>query len=783
MFGGIALVAGGSVALTVVLTRLYSAVLGHHLAFLAVSLALFGVGVGAGIVTLFPSIARPPYLFRQLALCAGAASITTVVTLIKTLVTKAPELASAQEPGVIDGKAFGTIAVLFLFSAVPFTAAGIVVAAALKHAHGGASRIYLADMVGAALGAVAAVFLLRMGAPRAGLVVALMFGVASVVFASGSRQARGPFSPAESRGGGWAATAVFFSSISLLLGDYGEQWLTVRQIRYVNLERAQLVKWNELGLVTVDKAAGGIAWLRLDASASTGILAPKTPLPPHPAEMGYLLTETRGPTLVIGAGGGREVRAAWIEGQTDITAVEINRIVAYDVMLGKLREFSGGLYAMPEVNVVVADGRSFIRHTDRRYRNIVLSLVDTWAASSSGALALTENGLYTVESFSEILDHLEDDGVMVVNRWDQEIDRLIAIGGAALSQRGVARPADHMFSCSSSDTTALLIARTSLVQDGRADRLRQHCADKRFVEIFAPDQAADSQRAQIASDPWASRTIDGRDIRPPTDDRPFFFYSVPPRELFHTLADGKRLAKEQHGLLMVLLVMLVSSALAAVFLVIPPLVKRRELAPRVTSGGRFRLLAFFAAIGVGFILVEMGLIQLLTMFLGHPVYALTTVLASLLLGAGIGSYGVRKISPARANFAVAQRAQVLTILLVACSLGLLRGTTALVGLPLELRIAITVALSGSLGVLMGACAPLGVSIAASRSPGLVAWAWALNGFCGVMATGLSALLAMHIGYSYVFLMAATAYFVASAIVPPAVRRQRPESGPSLASDR
>lgn len=778
MFGGIALVAGGSVALTVVLTRLYSAVLGHHLAFLAVSLALFGVGVGGGIVTFFPSIARPPHLFRQLSLCAGAASIMTVITLIKTLVTKAPELASAQDPGVVDGKAFGTIAVLFLLSAVPFSAVGIAVAAAMKHAHGGAARIYLADMVGAAVGAAASVFLLRLGAPRAGLVVALMFGVASVVFAVGSRQTRGPFSPAESRGGGWAATAVFFSSISLLLGDYGEQWLTVRQIRYVNLERAQLVKWNELGLVTVDKAASGIAWLRLDASASTGILAPKTPVPPHPAEMGYVLTESAGPTLVIGAGGGREVRAAWVEGQTDITAVEINRIVAYDVMLGKLREFSGGLYALPEVHVVVADGRSFIRHSDRRYKNIVLSLVDTWAASSSGALALSENGLYTVESFNEILEHLEDDGVMVVNRWDAEIDRLIAIGGAALLKRGVTRPGDHMFSCSANDTTALLISPTSLVQDGRADRLRQHCADKHFKEILAPDEH-DSERAKIASDPWRSRTVGGRDVRPPTDDRPFFFYNVPPRELFHTLADRKRLAGEQHGLLMVVAVMLVSTALAAVFLLIPPLVKRRELAPRATGGGRFRLLAFFAAIGIGFVLVEMGLIQLLTTFLGHPVYALTTVLASLLLGAGIGSYWVRRISPARANLAVAQRAQILTIILAACALGLLRGTTELVGLPLEARIAMAVLLSATLGLFMGACAPLGVSIAASRSPGLVAWAWAINGFFGVMATGLSALLAMHIGYSYVFLIGATAYFVASAIVPPAVVRPRAAEKPAV----
>lgn len=762
MYGGLGLVAFGSVGLSVVLTRLYSAALGHHLAFLSVSLALFGVGLGGGIVALFPRLIAPPKLFRRMSVLASLAAVTAIIAVIKTFVTKPPQSFDLRE--------LGSVGLLYALSALPFTFVGVIVASALKHARGRAARLYFADMFGAAAGAACAVVLLRFGAPRAALVITVVLAVAAVVFALGSRESLGPYSDRERPGAGWSSAAVLCSTIALFAGDYGEQWLTVRQLRFVNLDRAQFVAWNELALITVDRPVGGIAWLRMDASAASGILSAKSPVPKHPAEMGYVLTGRAGPTLVIGAGGGREVRAALSEGQTEVVAVEINRTIAHDVMLGKMREYSGGLFAKPEVRLVVADGRSYLRADQRTYKNIVVSLVDTWAASIVGGMALSEDGLYTVEAFREMFRHLDPEGVLVVNRWDPEINRLLALSSAALRAEEVPSPAEHLFACSYAGTTALLVSKSALSDDSTS-ALRDHCETQRFVEVFAPDHPGTDLRAAIVADPWrANRLVRGRDISPPTDERPFFFYTVPPRELVAMLKNPGLLAKEQHGLLTALLVLVVSAAAALLFLLLPALLRPRALVLAAGRVHRVRLLAYFSAIGFGFAVVEIGLVQILTTFLGHPVYALSAVLTSLLVAVGFGSLLVRRVPPQKANLIAARRGQILTMLLVVAALGLLPMTGALVGLPFGLRVGIALGIAAVLGLLMGALVPLGIMIGSTRGGSLVAWGWGLNGFFGVTATALAMLTAMHLGYSFVLLLGAVSYFIASALVPPAAPR-------------
>lgn len=777
MYGGLGLVAFASVGLSVVLTRLYSAALGHHLAFAAVALALFGAGIGGGLVALVPALTRPPMLFRRMSLFAGVAAVATIVTVIKTMVTKPPD--------TLDMKGLGSLAILYAISSIPFVCIGVVAASALKSARRAAATIYFVDMTGAAAGGLGALLLLHLGAPRAGLAIAILLAVAAAVLACGSLHQKGEFSPSEQRGGGWAAAAVLCSTVAVFAGDYGEQWLTVRQMRFVQLERAQFVKWTELALVTVDRPVGGIAWLRLDASAATGILAAKNSVQKHPAEMGYVLSGAEGPALVIGAGGGREIRAAVDAGQTEIVAVEINRTIVNDVMRGKLAEFSGNLYLRPEVHPVVADGRSFIRSDRRLYRTIVLSLVDTWSAASVGGMALSEDGLYTVQAFRDLLARLDPKGSLVINRWDLEFERLLALASAALLAEGVQRPQSHMFACAHDRTTALLIAKSPL-DDYQLAGLRSHCTSevkgrtaKPFVVVFSPDSALHPFLEQIAADPYrAQHEVKGRDISPPTDDRPFFFYTVPPQELLATLADRKKLATEQHGLLMATTVFIVSIAGALLFFLLPAIARPRELALATGRASRLRLLAFFGVTGFGFALVEIGLAQILTVFLGHPVYALTTVLTSLLLGAGVGSFIVRRVPPSAANLVAGRRGQILSILLVAAALGLLPLTGMMVGMPFAVRFVLALVIASVLGLLMGAFTPLGVAIASSRSSSLVAWGWAMNGFFGVAATSVAMLTAMNLGYSFVLFLAAAAYFVASAIVPPAAARPPMPSNPA-----
>ncbi len=758
LFGGVLVLSAATVSLSIVLTRLYSAILGHHLAFLAISLALFGVGAGGLLLTLFPSLAKPPLLFSRLATLSGLASFAAIAAGIYLVSDKPIES--------LDRDALGRVAILYLFSGAPFVLSGAVIAASIQHARAEVGRLYLVDMIGAAAGGALSILLLRFGAPRALLLSAIGMGISSVLFTIGGREKNGPFSRGDRGAHPGVALAFLLSTITVFAGDVGAPWFKIESLRYVSLSKVQFQEWNELALVTVDRPVGGMAWMRMDGSAATAILDEKTRPPKHPDEMAYVLSGKDGPSLVIGAGGGRDVRAALAAGQTDVHAIEINRTIVNHVMLGEFRDFSKGLYARPDVHVEIADGRSYIRRSDLRFRNMVISLVDTWAAASVGGLSLSENSLYTVEAFRDFITHLTDDGALVVNRWDGELERLLALAGAGLRATGVTNPAAHIFSCSSERSTSVLIKRAPLTQP-EIDKLRIFCK-RPFREILAPDKPQNDLRAAILQDPGAaaarSTTVD---LSAPTDDRPFFFYTVPPRALVATFKDTKKLAGEQQGLATLGLVLVVSTVLSFLCLVVPLLFRRKAarenvLVPRTE---RLRLAIFFAAIGLGFVLVEVSLVQHLTMFLGHPVYALSAVLTLLLLSTGIGAALVTKVPLDGANLLASRRAQILAILLMALALGLGPLLGALVGLPLVARIGITALLLAPLGLLMGAQAPLGVAIAGSRSRELVPWCWALNGFFSVVATSLGTLLAMNVGFAFILIVAAVAYFVGSLALP------------------
>lgn len=766
MFGGVLVLSAATVAASVVLTRLFSAILGHHLAFLAISLALFGVGAGGLLLTVAPSLARPPELFSRLAILAGLASFAAIGAGIYLVGFKPVEN--------LDKEALERVAILYLACAAPFTLSGAAIAASIQHARSEISRLYLVDMIGAAAGGAGSILLLRLGAPRALLVSAIAMAFSSVIFMIGGRERDGRFSPGDRGAHPGVAFAFFLSTLTVFAGDVGAPWFKLDALKYVTLSKVQFQKWNELALVTVDRPVGGMAWMRMDGSAATAILDDRTRSPKHPDEMAYALSGKAGPTLVIGAGGGRDVKAALAAGQTDVYAAEINRTIVDDVMLGAFRDFSKGLYARPDVHVTIADGRSFVRSSKLRFRNMVISLVDTWAAASVGGLALSENSLYTTEAFRDYVTHLTDDGALVVNRWDGEFERLLSLASSGLRAAGIADPKAHLFACSSERSTALLVKR-SPISPAELAELRTFCK-RPFREVLAPDRPEGDLREALMHDPGAAaaRTTT-TDLTASTDDRPFFFYTVPPARLFATLRDTKKLSTEQQGLATLLLVLLVSAALAFVCLVVPLFFRSKEGAdrPTVPRTTRLRLAAFFSAIGLGFVLVEVALVQHLTMFLGHPVYALSAVLTLLLLSTGLGASLVSKIPSDEAKEAAARRARILSVVLVALALAIGPLLGALVGLPFAARVAVAAVLLLPLGVLMGAQAPLGVGIAGSRSPSLLPWCWALNGFFSVVATSVGTLAAMNIGFSFLLLVASVAYFVGSIALPEAASPSSP----------
>ena len=256
--------------------------------------------------------------------------------------------------------------------------------------------------------------------------------------------------------------------------------------------------------------------------------------------------------LVIGPGGGRDLVSALVFGAGHVDGVEINPIIADDVMRNRFREFSGGIYTNPRVQITVDDGRSFVRRAPERYDVIQASLVDTWAATAAGAYTLTENSLYTVEAFNDYLDHLSDRGILTITRWVFDGLRLVSLAQEALEARGWSA-ADRLAIVRQKDVATFLLKKTPFTA-GEIAELHRIAAELRFDILYAPGPAdplepayvgsgssptSDSQlgdyaRLIRATDRHAFYASYPQDITPTTDDRPFFFHTTKVGDQFHT---------------------------------------------------------------------------------------------------------------------------------------------------------------------------------------------------------------------------------------------------------
>ncbi|WP_437539269.1 hypothetical protein WME79_23680 [Sorangium sp. So ce726] len=780
LFSGVAALACASVLLEISLARIYAALFGEVHAFLVLSLSLVGAGMGGALLYVFPSLARPPALFARMAILAALASGATLAAVI-LLAHREP--LSVPAPGSLPW-----LALCYAASTVPFALAGLALAAAIRHAAPEMPRLYLLDLVGGALGGLAAAGALRAGAPRAALAAAIFFAVAGIFFYLGSRCCEGE----ERAPGGLVATFVLGSFV-LLAGDVGAPWLRLAGIRRGSPDRTEHEAWTERSLITVDRPKAGAALMRLGGAAASPILDAKTTPPPQPEDMAYALHKDQGPALVVGAGGGRDVRVALKAGQQEVYAVEGDRGVL-EVMRGKYAAFSGNLLDKPEVHLVVGDGRSFARRTPLLFRNIVIPSTDTVEASTTGALALSESRLLTLEGVGDFLSRLLPEGTLVLARADADFDRLLSLTATALRRAGVAAPKDHLFACSAAQKTALLARRTPLARED-VDALRRHCRKHKFSEVLAPDRPATPVRSLLvaavapSASVAAARVAEGAaaeaDLTPPTDDRPFFAYTVPARRLPAVLGDVGALRAGHTALFALALLLAVGALLFALGVLLPVLAARRLRghvaphdagAPASPSTPPARALAFFAAIGAGFALVELAVVRHGLLLLDLPAHEIPAVLVILLVSAGVGGFLTARVAPGAATAVSGRVAEALAVAAALSAVGLVPLARWGLGLGAFPRALLAIAILVPFGVLAGSLAPLGVKIVDSVSSALLPWCWALCALAGATAMAVGALCALNLGYSALLLGAGLAYLLAAATVPPAA------AGASVAGD-
>jgi hypothetical protein len=488
--------------------------------------------------------------------------------------------------------------------------------------------------------------------------------------------------------------------------------------------------------------------------------------------------------LVIGPGGGRDLLSALVFGAQRVDGVEINPIIANDVMERRFRAFSGGIYDDPRVRIFVEDGRSFVRHSADKYDVIQASLVDTWAATAAGAYTLTENTLYTVEAFDDYLDHLKDDGVLTITRWVFDGLRLVSLAQEACARRGWDATSRLMIVQQGKVATFILKKSPFLPDETRG--LAALAGELGFTVLYAPAagetpaiapatiasrpqgpgprdpgpevQSNDYARLILAPDRQQFYASYPLDIRPTTDDRPFFFHTTKLKD--QTSVAFGRAMLFGNGLSALMTLMAISGVLVILFVLGPLILTGRDL-----LGSRWLgWLIYFGLLGAGFMLIEVALLQRFVLLLGHPVYSLTVTLFSLLVGGGLGSYLSRRFPDA-----VLQRRLLLVLgcIVVIGVLGILALPSVVaagIAGPLAARIAGTAAVLIPCGVLMGIPLPAGIRMLSGTRAELIPWVWAINGALSVVGATIAVFIAMNWGFSVTLLTGAGCYVLAAGTI-------------------
>jgi spermidine synthase len=776
---GISLTSMSTLTLEIVLTRVFSVTMRYHFAFLAVSLALLGSGVAGVVLYFLPRLTRPERARRWIGWGTLILAISVPLTFVLYLqIPFYPSHISSSPAQVL------LLILVCLDVTIPFFLSGLILSLALSAWPEQAGRVYWADLMGAAIGCLLGIALLEeLGGVEAVLAVAVVAALASLAFAWGA-----------GRRLIWAVLAVVLLA-GLVVGNELGDWITLSTGQ---TQETDLVyeRWNAHSQVTVyDVSYYPFYWsvdmrywdkviqegrflnhslLLIDGVAGTpvqefrGLLHEVEFLRYDLSSLVYYVVESPR-TMVIGPGGGRDVLAALASGAPHVTAVEVNPAIV-EAMRGPFAEFAGHIYERPDVTIAVDDARGYIARSPEQYDVIQASLIDTWAAGGSGAFALSENSLYTVEAFQTYCDHLTERGVLTISRWylterPAETMRLVSTGMAGWRAAGVADPRQHVAVIARPNAqgqiegmATVLFKRTPFTQDAVAS-LKRQSEELGFTVLYAPGLPVHEEvgRFILADDHDAVIAAYPVDVSPAADDRPFFFNLVRFGDLFDpSLSTSGVYRVSREALLILTIVLVVTTGMGVVFILFPLWLGTRK---RNLARPPLRLLVYFGLLGAGYMLVEMPIIQRLAIYLGRPVYSLAVALFSLLLFSGLGSLW----SGRSAHEPVRRLRYLFPLLLALVALHALAGGRLLhatIGWALPARLAVTVALMAPLGFLMGMPFPLGMRWAGTRYAGSVPWLWGVNGVMSVLGSALSTTVAIHAGLTVTLVIAGAVYGLA-----------------------
>jgi spermidine synthase len=773
---GLFLLSAATLAFEVNLTRVFAVSQFYHFAFMTVSLALLGFGASGVLLSLAPGLIRRPT--RPLPALSWGFALTAVGSYVLT-----QQVPFDSYRVFLDPTQWATLALHYLALSVPFLCAGTAVGLLLMARPEGIGRTYAANLVGSAAGCLLAVTApAAVGAEGMVLLAAALAALAGLAFTRGAARQLVTLV---------AALALFLTALR------PPAFLEVRLSPYKGLSYAlrypdaRLVfrGWNGFSRVDVVEATPirslpGQGFTCIGAPPpQRGLFVDGDDLSPitrlrDPADLApltdCLLTalpyrlRPGARTLVVDPRGGFDLWVALAEGAERMVAVEPNPLVVRAVRLQA--GWTVVPYDHPQVDLAIEEGRSYLARSGPRYDVILFSLPATYHPVTSGAYSLAENYRETVEGFVAALDRLEVGGLLVVVRWLQtppsESVRAFGLAVTALERVGE-DPAQSLVALRSYNQM-LILARRGPFTDQEVEQVRRFAEARSFDLVYVPDIRPDEvNRFNVLPSPDYYRSFAGLlkaedreawlaaypyDVSPPTDDRPFFGHFFRWSQVREVLAMAGHVWQPfgGAGYLVILGLLAVATAAAGVLVLLPLAgIRSGRTALRRERGVFIRLIPF-GFLGVAYLFVEIPLLQRFILFLGQPAYSMATVLGALLLFSGLGSLMSTRVRPGRAT-------AILALLVLVYRLVGWEGLEPLLGMPLAARLAATVVGLAPLGLLMGIPFPALLTRLQGEDPGLVPWAWGVNGAVSVVASVLAALTALSWGLGAVLAIGAACY--------------------------
>ena len=793
----IALTSATALSYELLLMKLFGIIQWHHFAYMVISLALLGYGASGTFIFLFRQRLLSNFNISYI-LCIMLFAFFSISSFIAVQHIPFNAMEIYWEPLNIV-----SLFLYFILLALPFFFAASAVGLALSRYKNDVSALYASDMIGAGTGSISILILLFIFFPENILKILSLLGFLAAFIAFFELRVK--------------KTTIILPLLLMLFPFILPQKLTDPNIsQYKSLSQVLQIE----GTKTIEQRSGPLGMLTVVESKkipfrySPGLsirsdsipldqlavftdgegMSVITKYPDSKDELKYLDYQTSSLAyhleplkniLLIGVGGGTDLLQAIYHNINKIDALEINPQFV-NLVKEKFAKYAGDIYSLDNVDIYTSEARGFLSQNNKKYDLINLSMVDSFSASSGGLNAINENYLYTIEAFEQYLNSLSKNGYLSISRWinipPKDILKLFSAATKALENNGAKEPSKSIVVIRNWQTGTAII-KNGIFSRKEINSLKEFCKSRSFDIVYyagiGKEEVNKTNRLKEAYfydsiismiSPDAKKFYDDYKfkIKPPTDDKPYFYHFFK-YETFNEIISLKErggLHLIEWGYIVLIATLIVAVALSLLFILLPLALNKK---PHIKSSSAFtrpKTVLYFFLLGIAFLFLEITFMQRSILFLSHPIYSAAIVLCSFLIFAGVGS-SYSKVIIKNIGFKNAVKLAVFSILLLGFLYLFVFDTVLpkLISMPYPIKVLAVVGSIAPLAFFMGIPFPAALAKLGIDSPELIPLAWGVNGCASVISAILATLLSVHFGFKAVSIFALISYFAAYITFP------------------